>query len=137
MAEAAYAANLCGFNSDAIFRNHSTPQEPIDSWAGPGDTAEMTRNDVTALEVRVHAGGRGVLIVSEVFYPGWEARVNGHAATIYRVDGILRGVSVPNDDSVVRLEYRPRSVRIGFVLTLAGIAGTVLLGFVSRSAGTA
>ena len=108
------------------------PREPIDPETGVHDTAETTRNEPTIMEFRTHSSGRGILVVSEVFYPGWTATVNAQPVPIYRADGVLRGVSVPNGDSIVRFEYRPWSVRLGFALTLAAILTTVVLGFFSR-----
>jgi hypothetical protein len=110
------------------------PREPIDPETGVHDTAETTRNEPTIMEFRTHSSGRGILVVSEVFYPGWTATVNAQPVPIYRADGVLRGVSVPNGDSIVRFEYRPRSVRVGFALTLTAIFAAVVLGFFSRGA---
>jgi uncharacterized membrane protein YfhO len=113
------------------------PQEPIDPEGDVHDTADITRNEPTTAEFRVHSTGRGILVVSEVFYPGWTAVVNAQNVSIYRVDGVLRGVSVPNGESSVRFEYRPRSVRFGFALTLTAIVATVVLAFFSRAAAKA
>src|SRR5207253_3173599 len=109
------------------------PLEAIDALKAPHDWVETTGNETTSQEFRVHAEGRGLLVVSEVFYPGWQAWVNGQPARIYRVDGVLRGTFVPNGDSIVRFEYRPVSVRIGFAMTLAATTATVVLGFFARS----
>ncbi len=111
-----------------------TPQEPMDPGTDSHDVAAAVRNEATSMEFRIHSAGRGLLVVGEVFYPGWEATVNGLRAPIYRVDGVLRGISVPKGDSLVKLDYRPRSVRFGFALTLAATAVTVVLGFASRNA---
>jgi hypothetical protein len=110
-------------------------QAPIDPETDVHDTAETTRNEPTTMEFRVHSTGRGILVASEVFYPGWTALVNAQTVPIYRVDGLLRGVTVPNGDSIVRFEYRPWLVRFGFALTLAAILATVVLGFFSRAPG--
>ncbi len=81
------------------------------------------------LEVAVHAQSRGLLVLSENFYPGWQASVNGRPARIYEVDGALRGVVVNAGENRVTLRYAPRSVHVGAVLTLATFGG-VLLAFI-------
>jgi hypothetical protein len=108
------------------------PLEPLDQDTDSRDVAETTRNEVTTMEFRVHSTGRGILVASEIFYPGWTATVNAQTVPIYRVDGVLRGVSVPNGDSIVRFEYRPRSLRLGFALTLFAVFTTLVLAFFSR-----
>ena len=104
-------------------------QEPIDV----GDelqtsSVENTRNDAASQEFSVETKGRGLLVVSEVFYPGWRASVNGQAAPIYRVNGLLRGVVVPDGKSIVAFEYRPFSLQFGASLTLAAVLGTAISG---------
>ena len=65
----------------------------------------------------VRASSGGVLVLSELFYPGWEARVNGRPETINEVDGGLRALLVPAGDSQVMVDYSPRSVMVGGVLS--------------------
>jgi hypothetical protein len=126
--------------SDSNFDTYRTaildrvPLEPLDQRTDSRDPVETTRNEPTTMEFRAHSTGRGILVASEVFYPGWAATVNAQTVPIYRVDGVLRGVSVPNGDSIVRFEYRPRSVRLGFALTLFAVLATFVLGFFSRGA---
>lgn len=103
--------------------------ESIDPSGGPDESSvEITRNEPNAQQFQVQTTGRGLFIAGEVFYPGWRASVNGQPATIYRADGLLRGVVVPSGASTITFEYRPLSVRIGAVLTLVAAVGTALLG---------
>ena len=105
-------------------------QESIDSEAGTQTSlVESVRNDPVTTEFRVETQGRGLLVVSEIFYPGWQALINGKTVSIYRVDGVLRGVVVPTGKSIVRFEYRPLSVQVGAALSLVAVAGTIILGF--------
>ncbi len=78
------------------------------------------------LELTVHARSRGLVVLSEMFYPGWHATVNGEDAPIYKVDGALRGIVVPRGESRVVLRYFPWSFRIGAFLTVAAFLGTLL-----------
>jgi hypothetical protein len=80
------------------------------------------------LELDVQAHSRGLLVLNEIFYPGWRATVNGNRAKIYRVNGILRGVVVPKGRSRIVLQYTPVSVFAGAALSLIAFSGT-LLGF--------
>jgi uncharacterized membrane protein YfhO len=102
--------------------------QPLDGESENRERVQTLRDDPTALEFQVDASGRGLLVVSEVFYPGWRASVNDRPEQVYRVDGFLRGVPVPSGRSTVRLEYRPRSVQAGFVATIAALIFTAFLG---------
>jgi len=86
------------------------------------------------LEIEVHTYSRGMLVMSEMFYPGWRATVNGHAARVYRADGALRGVVVPVGDSRVVLSYTPGTVLAGAGLTFAAFAAVLAVWVRSRLA---
>jgi len=109
-------------------------QEPIDRGSEPEATVvTIVSNEPNAQEFRVETKGRGVLVTSEVFYPGWQAAVNGHPVTIYRADGILRAVVIPDGQSTITFNYRPSSVRTGAAMTLAAVLATAALGLWLRA----
>jgi hypothetical protein len=83
------------------------------------------------LELTVHAESRGLLVLSEMFYPGWYATVNGNAAPIYEVDGALRGVVVPRGASRIVMWYSPWSFKLGALLSATAFAGVFLAVFLT------
>src|SRR5579863_7201842 len=83
-------------------------------WPWPNKASSLNNEQVIwrksrqdRVEVDVHANGRALLVLSELFYPGWKATVNGSPAAILKVNGALRGIAVPDGDSRVRLSYAP------------------------------
>jgi hypothetical protein len=104
-----------------------TVVEPLRDGAPEEVTVE--RYQPNRLEIGVHARSRGMLVLSETFYPGWQASVNGRPARIYEVDGALRGIVINAGESHVVLDYAPGWLTAGVVLTLAAFGGT-LLGFI-------
>ena len=97
--------------------------EPLQTILDPADpgapeSATVTNFEAKRIALSVHASGRGMLVLSETFYPGWNATVNGRPARIHKVDGALRGIVVPPGDSRVELEYAPNSVLAGGILSL-------------------
>jgi len=62
----------------------------------------------------------GVLILSEVWYPGWEARVDGQPVTIYRADGLLRAIYLQPGTHTIVFSYAPGTVKAGLVLSALG-----------------
>ena len=79
------------------------------------------------LELMVDAQGIGMLVLSEIYYPGWEATINGKAVHIYKVDGILRGMIVSRGENRIVLRYRPLTVLAGGILTVVAFSGTLFL----------
>jgi hypothetical protein len=75
------------------------------------------------VELKVQTSHSGLAILTDVYYPGWQAEVNGQPAKIYRVNGLFRGVWLPKGEHKVVFSYWPMSFQIGF--TLAGISGLI------------
>jgi hypothetical protein len=101
--------------------------------AGVPEAVAFVTLHANRLELKAHTGSRGLLVLSEMFYPGWQAVVSGVPARIYRADAGLRAVVIPAGDSVVVLKYRPWSVYCGGALTLAAFLGTFILVACGRS----
>jgi hypothetical protein len=73
----------------------------------------------------------GILVVSEVDYPGWGVRVNGGRAEALRAYGVLRAVALPAGTHRVEWAFRPLSVFAGLgwaAITLLAVAGACLWG---------
>ena len=63
----------------------------------------------------------GYLVLSEVWYPGWRATVNGVAAPVLRANYTLRALPVPAGELAIRLWYAPDSWRRGLALFGVGV----------------
>ena len=68
-----------------------------------------------------HTERPGYLVLSEVWFPGWLATVNGKSAPVWRANYTLRALAVPSGELNVRLWYAPASWRYGLVLFSVGI----------------
>jgi uncharacterized membrane protein YfhO len=73
-----------------------------------------------------------LLVLSEVWYPGWQVTVDGIQQPIYRVDGIVRGVYLDPGQHVVDWRYRPRSLLWGTCITLGTLLGLFAMGVTRR-----
>ncbi|MCK5646261.1 MAG: YfhO family protein, partial [Anaerolineales bacterium] len=76
-------------------------------------------------EIVIHAEGPGLLILSEVDYPGWTVTVDGQQSTIERYQEVFRAVSLGAGAHLIKFTLRPRLVFIGgllSILTMFGLA---------------
>lgn len=72
-----------------------------------------------------------MLFVSDTFYPGWKAYVNGTEVPIYRADYAFRAIPVPQSDYQVEFKYQPDSFYTG--IKISGLSLAILfLGFLAR-----
>jgi len=89
-------------------------------------TKQPVETDVTVVDykpnhirLRVHTNTGGILVVSEIYYPGWSARIGGSDTAILKVNGLLRGIPVPKGVADVEMIFRP------FIL-LPGVLGWLM-----------
>jgi hypothetical protein len=78
--------------------------------------------------IRTDSTGPAVVVVSQMYYPGWKASVDGLSTPVYPVDMALTGFIVPSGVHEVRLYFRPNSFLIGLAISLLslGIAAVAL-----------
>jgi len=88
--------------------------------APPGSAGEarITWEDYQAesLRLRVETDSPGLLILSEAYFPGWQATVNGQAWPILRANVALRALALPPGDHEIVLRYDPPLYRLAFGL---------------------
>ncbi|PKQ28951.1 MAG: hypothetical protein CVT63_00085 [Candidatus Anoxymicrobium japonicum] len=71
---------------------------------------------------------RGLLVLSEMYYPGWQAYIDGRKAETFKTDLMLRGVMLPGGQKEVEFRFEPRSLRMGIAVSLT-FAALLLLYF--------
>jgi hypothetical protein len=94
---------------------------PLETCAG-GEPVEVERPDTDRVVLRARLGCRGLMVLSDAYYPGWRATVDGNPAPIYEAYGALRGVVVEAGAHTVEMRYRPAVVWVGL-----GVSTTTLL----------
>jgi len=87
-------------------------------------TAEIVNSTINELEIRTQTAEPSVLVVSQTYYPGWQATVDGSSTDLFPADLNLTGIAVPAGVHDVRLTFRPASVRLGALLT--AVAGLLI-----------
>lgn len=70
------------------------------------------------IELDVSTGARGLLVLSEVYYPAWKAYVDGEPVSLYRTNYLFRGVPIPEGEHTVELRYESSSLRVGLAISL-------------------
>ncbi len=85
----------------------------------------LTKYEPNSLTYTVNSAKGGVVVFSEVYYPGWSATIDGQPAELGRVNYILRALNVKAGKHEVVLEFHPSS--ISTTETIAYVALVALL----------
>lgn len=100
--------------------------------SGHGGDVNIAEYGATHLRLGVKMSGPGLIVLTDTFYPGWDARVDGRTARIHRVNGVFRGVFVDGGRHDITMRFRPASQFWGLALSAAGLAAVIALVVVSR-----
>ena len=97
-------------------RHEAVADEKFKAQLGDGvaqDTLSMVTiksYEPNQLTYDVNSGKGGVVVFSEIYYPGWTATIDGEPAELGRVDYILRALNVKPGKHEVVLSFFPKSV---------------------------
>src|SRR5205807_7118703 len=97
----------------------ASPTPALSVCPPEADQAEMPSHHPNYVRITARLGCRGMVILTDNYFPGWHATVDGRAAEIIQVDGAVRGVAVDGGAHVIEMRYRPVSVMLGGLMTLS------------------
>ncbi|MCC7368588.1 MAG: YfhO family protein [Chloroflexi bacterium] len=112
----------------AILAPSETVRPPAASPAA-GSTvgqAHIERDDPERVAISVSTAAPSILVLSDSWFPGWRATVDGQDVPIERANILFRAVQVPAGQHTVEFIYQPRSVQVGLAIS----GGSLLLAVV-------
>jgi hypothetical protein len=84
-------------------------------------TAQVTAYAADSVRVHTSASGDAWLVLSDTYYPGWTASIDGQPANVLRGDVLFRVVPVPGGEHDVELRFEPLSVKVGLAISLLSL----------------
>lgn len=87
------------------------------------DEVQILIHEPEEVRLATRTDADGLLVLSEVYDPGWRACVDGKEVMIYQTNYLLRGIPVPAGEHTVEFRYEPTSLRLGLVVTSIAIVG--------------
>ncbi len=120
------AATADGFDGRrvALVESGHPPALPVPAG---GDRVTVTAWAANRISLASETATPRFLVLSEMYAPGWHAKVDGADTVIYRTNYLFRGVVVPAGRHTVTFVYRPRSILIGAGVSALALAAAALL----------
>ena len=120
---------------DAIFRELVNPQfDPATSAVVEEEmniqlSKPLSRSPIPRIinhspnkvTIEAYLAQPGLLVLGDIYYPGWKAFVDGKESKIYPANYVMRGVVLPEGRHIVEFRYDPLSFKIGAVITLLSL----------------
>jgi len=92
------------------------------SWRAKVETYHDTR-----VRIRTTSAHDGFLVLSDTFYPGWTARVDGAETPVLRANYNFRAILLPKGDHHVEFDYFPKELVAGGVISLGSLLVCVII----------
>ena len=104
---------------------------------GTHDSAviEIRKYSPQEIILNVTTPSSGILVFSDLFYPGWEASVDREETKIMKANTALRAVVVPEGKHIVKFVYDPRPFNIGLRFGFCTLIGIPIIILVSNMTG--
>ncbi|MFA6819050.1 MAG: YfhO family protein [Bacteroidaceae bacterium] len=91
---------------------------------------KLTQYAPNELHYKTASPHGGLVVFSEIFYPGWKATIDGKPLELGRVDYVLRAAYVPSGKHNIMMEFRPASVKVTEAVAYIALV-ILLLGFLA------
>jgi hypothetical protein len=94
---------------------------------GPRETVEVTTQEPQRVVLDVVLEHPGLVVLADIYYPGWQLTIDGANADIYRANRLMRGAAVKSGPHRLVYTYAPPSFALGGWITLAALGILVAL----------
>lgn len=81
-------------------------------------TAKIIKYDLNEVVIEAASDRNSTLVLTDTYYPGWQAAIDGRAAAIFPAYYMMRGISVPPGKHTVVFEYLPANFRWAALVTV-------------------
>lgn len=105
-------------------------KDALTGWSEGHKDAEsvvqLTSYEPNRLTYHVSSAKGGVVVFSEIYYPGWQAMIDGAPVDIARADYILRAMHVPSGSHTIEMWFEPQSIRVTETIAYVALALLVI-----------
>ncbi len=90
---------------------------------------EWRKDTHTEVLLDVETAQDGFLVLADLYFPGWQAAIDGKKTEILPANGSQRAILIPSGKHLIQFVYKPSSFKIGFIITVVAHLLTVLAAF--------
>ena len=95
------------------------------------DTIVLKSYEPNDLKYEVNSKKGGLVVFSEIYYPGWQSFIDGKEVSHARADYILRAMKVPSGKHIVEFTFRPKSIKITETIAFSAVSLLAIVFLVS------
>ena len=95
--------------------------------AGGEGTVKLTSYEANEAKYEIESDKGGLVVFSEVYYPGWTATIDGQPTEVGRANYVLRAINVPAGKHEVVFSFKPQSIQTTETIAYVALGVLVLL----------
>jgi len=95
------------------------------------EAAQITSYSSRKVTVEANLDRRGILVLNDSDFPGWQAEVDGKTARMVSANYMFRGVFLEPGKHTIQFDYQPRTVWLGALISTVSLVLLAAFGFVS------
>ncbi len=109
----------------------------VDNWQSEKDSTKILstlldpsfpiKKKIVLEDEVLKRDGEKMYFVSDAYYPGWKAFVDGKETKIYKADFAFRAIKIPKGEHEIKMVYEPQSFYLGLKISLATL---IILGII-------
>ncbi len=107
----------------SVILESDTPELNISNLNNDGyfDTVKIIEFNENTVLLETFSKSDSILILTDVYYPGWSVTIDDASAEILRANGVVRSVIIPEGNHIVKFSYVPDSFWYGLLLSIITI----------------
>lgn len=99
----------------------------VQTSTAPFKAATVERPDPNTVKIKADADQDGILVLTDTYYPGWSATIDGKPSPIYAANTTFRAIQITKGKHDIVFTYSPLSFLIGKVMSLVCLAAVLLV----------
>lgn len=85
------------------------------------DNIEVVDYQMNSIKLKIDSSCEGFLSTSEVYYPGWQAKIDNRQTQVYKSNTAFRSIFLPKGEHLVEFYYQPTIYYIGGLISLFSV----------------
>lgn len=99
---------------------------PLDSDMRSGSsTLTISEYRHNSVQLQTQMATPGIIVLADVYYPGWNAYIDGRKVQVMRANYAFRAVRVPAGTHTVAMRFEPQILNLAMIGTVCGICGMI------------
>ena len=106
--------------SEAIFTSEDSPTD-LGNFTKATNSIRFDKSENEELIIKAHTDSRGIFVLTDTYYLGWNCYVNGVRKPIFRVNNCMRSVILDAGESTIIFRFEPSIFTTGAAISAIAV----------------